>query len=70
MTLLGCGLSGPVVFDVAPGSGPYVDRLILPQILGASSVNTITFNGNGESLEHSPALREIGRRSCSMEPTS
>ncbi|MBK6752567.1 MAG: hypothetical protein IPG69_03040 [Flavobacteriales bacterium] len=54
--LLGCGVNGPVVFNVAPGSGPYVDRLILPQIIGASSVNTITFNGNGETLEHSPSV--------------
>lgn len=27
-----------------------------PRILGASSVNTITFNGNGETLEHSPSV--------------
>lgn len=54
--LLSCGVSGPVVFDVATGSGPYVDRLVLGEIPGASATNTITFNGNGTTLVHSPTI--------------
>ncbi|WP_207495227.1 right-handed parallel beta-helix repeat-containing protein [Aridibaculum aurantiacum] len=49
-----CGINGPVVFDVAPGSGPYMDQVVIPQIKGASPVNTITFNGNGATITYSP----------------
>ena len=45
------GVSGPVTFNVAPGSGPYNEQLIIPAITGASATNTITFNGNGATLQ-------------------
>ncbi|MEX1001717.1 MAG: T9SS type A sorting domain-containing protein [Crocinitomicaceae bacterium] len=41
--LIQCGISGPVVFDVAVGV--YNENIILPPIVGASATNTITFNG-------------------------
>ncbi|HEX6915886.1 MAG TPA: T9SS type A sorting domain-containing protein [Chitinophagaceae bacterium] len=47
-----CGIGGPVVFNVVPGSGPYNEQVIIPQIPGTSAVNTITFNGNGETLSY------------------
>lgn len=46
-----CGVTGPVVFNVVPGSGPYNEQVIIPEILGASATNTITFNGNGDTLQ-------------------
>ena len=54
--LVSCGVSGPVVFNVAIGSGPYVDRLVLGEILGTSATNTVTFNGDGATLVHSPSV--------------
>ena len=45
-----CGVSGPVIFSVLPNSGPYNEQLILPNIPGMSSTNTITVNGNGNTL--------------------
>ncbi len=45
-----CGISGPVVFNVAPGSGPYNEQVIIPSIPNASTTNTISINGNGSSL--------------------
>ncbi|MBK9318592.1 MAG: hypothetical protein IPM91_07025 [Bacteroidetes bacterium] len=45
-----CGIAGPVIFNFAPGSGPYVEQVIIPQIGGTSTTNTITFNGNGVSM--------------------
>ncbi|HNM34768.1 MAG TPA: hypothetical protein PKJ70_01065, partial [Chitinophagaceae bacterium] len=47
-----CGIAGPIVFNVAVGSGPYTitSPLKLPKINGTSATNTITFNGNGESI--------------------
>lgn len=41
----GCGISGPVIFNVQPGT--YVDKLHLQFVPGVSSTNTITFNGTG-----------------------
>lgn len=45
-----CGVSGPVTFNVAVGSGPYNERLTITEFMGASATNTVTFNGNGETL--------------------
>lgn len=41
--LISCGVSGPVVFNIAPGT--YNEFATLPVINGSSSTNTITFNG-------------------------
>ena len=43
---LRCGISGPVTFTVALGSGPYNEQIIIPQIPGASEMNRVTFKGN------------------------
>jgi hypothetical protein len=51
VSLLNCvGVSGPVVFNVVQGSGPYNEQIALNNISGASDVNTITFNGNGQTM--------------------
>ncbi|ANE50102.1 gliding motility-associated C-terminal domain-containing protein [Flavisolibacter tropicus] len=47
---MGCGIAGPVVFDVVSGSGPYFEQVILDSIRGTSATNTVTFNGNGNTL--------------------
>ncbi len=47
---LRCGIAGPVVFNVVSGSGPYNEQLIMGQVQGASATNTVTFNGNGETI--------------------
>lgn len=48
--MISCGVSAPVIFNVITGSGPFNEQITIPQILGASAVNTITFNGNGETI--------------------
>src|SRR5690606_30028966 len=48
-----CGIGGPVVFDVVPNSGPYNEQLIMEEINGVSAINTITFNGNGNTIQFS-----------------
>ncbi|MGD1847785.1 MAG: right-handed parallel beta-helix repeat-containing protein, partial [Salibacteraceae bacterium] len=48
------GISGPVVMNVVAGSGPYVEQVSVPAIVGASATNTITFNGNGDTLTAEP----------------
>jgi len=49
-TLARCGVSGPVVINVSPGSGPYLEPVSIPHITGTSAVNTVTFNGNGDTI--------------------
>lgn len=45
------GVNGPVVFNVAVGSGPYIETFYLGAIPGASTVNTVRFNGNGNTIQ-------------------
>lgn len=47
-----CGINGAVVFNVVPGSGPYIEQLVMSQVPGASAQNTITFNGNGATISY------------------
>ncbi|MBP9739515.1 MAG: right-handed parallel beta-helix repeat-containing protein, partial [Chitinophagaceae bacterium] len=44
------GVCGPVVFNVNPTAGPYAGNLAFASIAGTSSINTITFNGNGATI--------------------
>jgi gliding motility-associated-like protein len=50
---LGCSFNGSIVFNVASGSGPYNEQLILPA-LPTSPTKTITFNGNGATITFAP----------------
>ena len=45
-----CGIAGPVVFNVAAGSGPYNEQVLIAAIGGSSAFNTVTFDGNGTTL--------------------
>ncbi|MES2559702.1 MAG: right-handed parallel beta-helix repeat-containing protein [Bacteroidota bacterium] len=45
------GVNGPVVFNVVAGTTPYLEQVLIPAIPGASPVNTITINGNGNTLQ-------------------
>jgi hypothetical protein len=58
--LSSCGVSGPVVFNVATGSGPYAEQLLIPAITNASAINTITFNGNGCTISRSTTSAHRG----------
>ncbi|MCW5904230.1 MAG: T9SS type A sorting domain-containing protein [Chitinophagaceae bacterium] len=55
ISYIGCGINGPVVFNVEPGSGPYVEQVVINQIGGASATNTVTINGNGATIQYSSA---------------
>lgn len=45
------GFSAPVVVDVVAGTGPYTSQVILGQLPNSSAVNTLTINGNGQTLQ-------------------
>jgi PKD repeat protein len=56
----GAGLQGSLTVDVATGSGPYVQQISIPAILGMSSSRTITINGNGTTLSFTPTSTAAG----------
>ena len=45
------GVSASVIVNVEPNSGPYVEQVSFGQILNSSATNTITINGNGNTLQ-------------------
>jgi hypothetical protein len=51
---LSCGVVGPVTIDVS--NGPYTEQVVFPQIPGASAINTITINGNGDLIKFTPTV--------------
>ncbi|GCD78704.1 hypothetical protein JCM31826_21860 [Thermaurantimonas aggregans] len=46
------GVCGPLVVNVAPSSGPYLEKVHFGNILGTSTTNTITINGNGNTISY------------------
>ncbi|MCC5916392.1 MAG: right-handed parallel beta-helix repeat-containing protein [Cryomorphaceae bacterium] len=46
-TLVAHGVCGPTILHIAPGQ--YNQQVVVPDISGASSINTITFKGAGQS---------------------
>src|SRR5688572_7733318 len=51
---LNTGITGPVIIDVAPNSGPYNEQVTLTDTIGATMVNTVTIHGNGNTLSYNP----------------
>src|SRR5690606_1758207 len=51
-----CGISVPVVFNV--NNAVYTQPVIFPQGPGASGANTITFNGNGATIQYTTAAAD------------
>lgn len=52
------GLSGPTFIEVIAGTGPYNEQIVLGSILGSSEINTLTINGNGQSLNYLSTLTD------------
>jgi hypothetical protein len=50
VSAISCGITSSITFNVVPGTGPYNEQVIIPNVPGVSEVNTITFNGNGNTL--------------------
>lgn len=46
------GVSAKVTVDVVPGSGPYNEQVLFNQISGASKINKIIINGNGNLITY------------------
>ncbi|MBK0404885.1 right-handed parallel beta-helix repeat-containing protein [Adhaeribacter sp. BT258] len=48
--LTSCGISAPVIFNVVAGTGPYMEQLNLGTLPGTNAVNTVRFEGNGNTI--------------------
>ena len=48
---LSCGVAGPVIFNVSAGA-TFTDQVVIPELNGTSSANTVTFNGNGAMINY------------------
>lgn len=60
VTAMASGITGPVVFNVTAGSGPYVEQVTIGNITGASATNTIKFNGNGATVQYTSTATYTG----------
>ena len=62
--LNGCGISGPVIFDLAPGT--YMTSMVMAEITGSSPTNTVTWRGQGVGLD---TIRSMGQGAVVMNGT-
>lgn len=53
---ISCGIGGPIVVNVVPGSGPYFEQVEFFAVLGTSPTKTITINGNNNTLTYGATL--------------
>lgn len=69
-TALSCvGISGAVTVNVASGSGPYNETLTFGNIVGSSATNTITLNGNGNTIQSGsyPIISFLGTKYFTLD---
>lgn len=58
ISAMACGIFDHVYFSVAPGSGPYAEHIVVKPIPGGSASRTVTFFGNGESINLAPTANQ------------
>ena len=69
-----CGITGPVIFNVSPGSGPYNEQVIIPESSDVSLIPEIRFSyfdpeaGRYETLVNPPIPINV-RRPASAQAT-
>lgn len=51
----GC-ITGPVIIEVAPSSGPYTGSLTIPQVTGLSQTNSLTLDGQNNEFNFAPTI--------------
>ncbi|HRP88988.1 MAG TPA: GEVED domain-containing protein [Edaphocola sp.] len=52
VSAISCGISGPIVFNMAAGN-TFNEQVTIPSTLVTSATNTVTFNGNGDTVKYS-----------------
>ena len=64
------GVCGPTTINVSSGSGPYNNLVYINGIPGADPNNTVTINGNGETIQHRLLGPDDRRGVINLENTS
>src|SRR5690606_21030801 len=49
VSAISCGIAGPIVFNMAAGN-TFNEQVTLPSTIGTTAMNTVTFNGNGDTV--------------------
>ncbi|RYZ53406.1 MAG: right-handed parallel beta-helix repeat-containing protein, partial [Sphingobacteriales bacterium] len=50
LAAIDCGIAGPVTFNLTGSIHSYNEQITFPSTIGTTTVNTITINGNGDTL--------------------
>ncbi|HQE12172.1 MAG TPA: hypothetical protein PLQ78_05455, partial [Flavipsychrobacter sp.] len=50
VSAISCGIAGSIVFNLASGN-TFNEQVTLPATIGANATNTVTFNGNGDTVK-------------------
>lgn len=53
------GITGAVTANIVPNSGPYTGQVLFTKALGSSITNTITLNGNGNTIQANPTANDF-----------
>lgn len=53
------GITGAITANIVPGSGPYTGQVLFTKALGSSITNTITINGNGNTIQANPTATDF-----------
>jgi hypothetical protein len=63
------GLTGPITINIAPGAGTFNENMVFGNILGASATNTVTINGNGNTVTSavSPVVSFSGSKFITLD---
>lgn len=53
------GITGAITANIVPNSGPYTGQVLFTKALGSSNTNTITINGNGNTIQANPTATDF-----------
>lgn len=68
ITAMNCGITGPVTFNVTPGT-PYNENITIGDIAGTSAVNKIRINGNGALVQFATTATSGERQMLTLNGT-
>lgn len=63
------GVCGPVVVNVNPAAGPYLEQITLNNLKGVNAFNTLVINGNGSTIQFT-STSTINRAGIRLNGTS
>ncbi len=52
------GITGAITANIVANSGPYTGQVLFTKVIGSSLTNTITINGNGNTIQANPTAND------------